>query len=128
MAGMMSEAGGGASVIPDQVYAIGIVRDTADHRTPITVDEEGVVGVAPLSVLDADGERALPVFTTHEKAERGILHFMSVEERTSNPIGVALVDLDSLLEAMAASPEGAPKIDYIGLDMGEGGQYPLSRL
>ena len=48
-------------------------------------------------------------------AERGILRFMSEEERTNNPVGAALVDFGLLLEAMGDPPEGAPKIDYIGL-------------
>jgi hypothetical protein len=114
--------------IPEEVWAIGILRDTTDHHTPITASEESGLGVAPLSVLDADGERALPVFTTQEKAERGIFHFMSEEERTNYPVGAALVGLGSLLETMEDPPEGAPRVDYIGLDMGEGGQYPLLRL
>jgi hypothetical protein len=128
MAGMMGQAGGDAPAMPDKVYAIGIMRGTADYRTPITASEESGEGFAPLSVLDADGERALPVFTTQEKAERGILRFMSEEERTTNPVGAALVDFGLLLEAMGDPPEGAPKIDYIGLDIGEGGQYALLRL
>ena len=128
MAGMMSEAGGDAPAMPDKVYAIGIMRGTIDSRTPITASEESGEGFAPLSVLDADGERALPVFTTQEKAERGILRFMSEEERTNNPVGAALVDFVLLVEAMEDPPEGSPKIDYIGLDMGEGGQYALLRL
>ena len=128
MTGMRGEAGGDAPAMPDTVYAIGIMRGTADYRTLITASKESGEGFAPLSVLDADGERALPVFTTQEKAERGILRFMSEEERTTNPVGAALVDFGLLLEAMGDPPEGAPKVAYIGLDMGEGGQYALLRL
>ncbi len=128
MAGMMGEAGGDAPAMPDKVYAIGIMRGTADYRTPITASEESGEGFAPLTVLDADGERALPVFTTQEKAERGILRFMSEEERTNNPVGASLVDFGLLVEALGEPPEGAPKIDYIGLDMGEGEQYALLQL
>ena len=128
MTGMMGQAGGDAPAMPDKVYAIGIMRGTADYRTLITASEESGEGFAPLSVLDADGERALPVFTTQEKAERGILRFMSEEERTNNPVGAALVDFGLLVEAIRDPPEGAPKTDYIGLDIGEGGQYALLRL
>jgi hypothetical protein len=31
-------------------------------------------------------------------------------------------------QAMADAPAGTPKGDYTGVDMGEGGQYPLIRL
>ncbi len=64
--------------LPEKVYAIGIVRNAAAYETPIKADE--VTGIAPLTVLDADGERALPVFTTRAKAERGILNFMTADE------------------------------------------------
>jgi hypothetical protein len=113
------------TTLPDEVWAVGILREEAAYRTPILVNEG--LGLAPLSVLDADGEQALPVFTTREKAERGILHFMSEEERTENTVGAALIDLEELLRAMREAPAEAPKIDYIGVNMGEGGIYPLIR-
>ena len=111
----------------EKVYTIGILRRAAGYLTPIR-DEESGMGMAPLTVLDPDGERAMPVFTTREKAERGIRHFMSDEERTENPVGAALTDLDSLLKTMGEAPKAVPKVDYIRVDMGEGGQYPLIRL
>ena len=112
--------------LPEKVYAIGILRRAAGYLTPIR-DEESGLGMAPLTVLDADGERAMPVFTTREKAERGIRQFMSEEERTENRVGAALTDLDTLVRTMADSPEAMPKVDYIGVDMGEGGVYPPIR-
>lgn len=112
--------------VPEKVWAIGIVRDMGAYDAPITT-EEGL-GLAPLSVVDADGERAVPVFTTQDKAERGIVHFMSEEERANNTVAAALVDLDDLRRTFAVPPADAPKVDYIGFDMGEGGQYPLIRL
>jgi hypothetical protein len=113
--------------LPEKVYAIGILRRAAGYLTPIR-DEESGLGMAPLTVLDADGERAMPVFTTREKAERGIRHFMSEEERTENAAGAALTDLGSLLETMADSPAAMPKVDYVGVDMGVGGAYTPIRL
>lgn len=112
--------------LPREVYAVGAVRAGATHETPLSAGEG--IGVAPLTVLDADGERALPVFTTPEKAERGIEHFMTEEERTNNPVGAAAVELEALVETMRRPAEGSPKVDYIGIDMGEGGIYPLIRL
>jgi hypothetical protein len=113
----------GIATLPDKVWAVGILReDAAAYRSPILAGEG--LGLAPLSVLDADGERAVPVFTTRDKAERGILHFMSEEERTENTVGAIRVDLDELLRAMREAPAGAPKVDYIGVNMGEGGVYP----
>jgi hypothetical protein len=112
--------------LPEKVYAIGILRRAAGYLTPIR-DEESGLGMAPLTVLDADGERAMPVFTTREKAERGIRQFMSEEERTENRVGAALTDLDTLVRTMADTPETMPKVDYIGVDMGVGGVYPPIR-
>jgi hypothetical protein len=115
----------GAATIPDEVWVIGRVRDPATYHTPITTPEG--LGLAPLTVLDADEERALPVFTTRQKAERGLLYLTSEEERSVGPLATALIDLDDLLKAFRVTPEGAPKVDYIGLNMGEGGVYPLLR-
>ncbi len=38
------------------------------------------------------------------------------------------VNLDELVETMRYRPPGTPKIDYVGVNMGEGGIYPLIRL
>ena len=85
--------------------------------------------MAPLTVEDGDGGRALPVFTTRFKAERGILHFMTEEDRADGPVASVFVGLQNLLETFGGpQPEGVPKVDYIGVDMGEGGVYPLIRL
>jgi len=113
--------------LPKDVYVMGIVRDSAIYGTPIRTQQSGF-GLAPLTVLDADGERALPVFTTLRKAERGIRHFMANEDRTRDPVAMALCGLDDLLATMTHAPEGLPRPDYIGIDMGEGGIYPLIRL
>ena len=120
----------GEANIPERVWAVGFIRtpETHLHHHPPIRDEETGAGVAPLSILDTDGERALPVFTTRHKAERGIVHFMTEEERTQNIVGAAIVHLDTLLETMRQAPPGTPAVDYIGVDMGEGGYYPLLRL
>jgi hypothetical protein len=113
--------------IPEKVWAIGKARPLATHHTPITANQRE--GLAPLTVVDQDGERTLPVFTTHVKAERGILHFMTEEERADGPIASARVDLEDLIKTFGGpQPEGVPKVDYIGVNMGEGGIYPLFRL
>ena len=65
--------------IPEKVWLVGKARPMATHHAPIKAG--GGEGLAPLTVLDPDGERALPVFTTRYKAERGIEHFMSEAER-----------------------------------------------
>ena len=121
------------SEIPDNVWAIGKARPLGQsvkgvyHDTPIRVSERE--GLAPLTVLDRDGERALPVFTTHDKAECRIRHFMTEEERADGPIASARVSLEDLLVTFGGpQPEGVPKVDYIGINMGEGGIYPLIRL
>src|SRR4051794_16729862 len=120
--------------IPEKVWAIGKVRDSrSGYRTPIVAtDEFGVeVRLAPLTVLDADGERALPVYTTLTKARKGIENHMSDDPqvRGSN-IGTALVEFGALFATMRQAVEGDPTVDYIGLDMmGEGrGNYALVRL
>jgi hypothetical protein len=113
--------------LPEKVYVVGILRDPAVYHTPVR-DEQSGLGVAPLTVLDADGERALLVFTTLPKTQRGIRHFITDQNRASNPMGMALCGLDELLRTTAEAPEEVPKLDYIGIDMGEGGIYPLIRL
>jgi hypothetical protein len=121
------------SEIPDKVWAVGKVRPLGQptngvyYDTPIRASERE--GLAPLTVLDADGERALPVFTTRFKAERGILHFMTEEERADGPVASVFVRLEDLLKTFGGpQPEGVQKVDYIGVDMGEGGIYPLLRV
>jgi hypothetical protein len=114
------------SDIPAKVWAVGKARDPAAYKTPIKTPQGE--GLAPLTVLDPDGERALPVFTTRFKAERGILHFMSEEERADGPVASVFISLEDLINTFQGpQPEGVPKVDYIGVDMGEGGVYPLIR-
>jgi hypothetical protein len=36
-------------------------------------------------------------------------------------VGVSFVDLDRLMKTMTDGPEGTPKVEYIGVDMDEGG-------
>ena len=114
--------------LPDKVFAIGVTRDSdsATQQTPIKVGDAGP-GFAPLAVLDADGERAVPVFTTREKAERGIRQYMAAEDQGLGPVAAALVDLDGLILSLRRTPPGAPKVDYVGVDMGEGGRYAVLR-
>jgi hypothetical protein len=112
--------------IPDEAYIIGIIRPEGEV-SPIR-DEDTGVGVSPLSILDADGERAVPVFTTHTKAAWGINNLMSKDERAQSAICFARVDLGELLQALRHAPAGTPGVDYIGVNMGEGGTYPLIRL
>jgi type III secretion system (T3SS) SseB-like protein len=113
--------------IPEKVWVIGLARPLATRHTPIRAREGE--GLAPLTVLDPDGERALPVFTTRDKAERGILHFMTEEQRADGPVAYVLIRLEELVDVFQGpQPEGVPKVDYIGVNMGEGGIYPLLRL
>jgi hypothetical protein len=53
---------------------------------------------------------------------------MTDKNRANNPAVMALCGLDDLLWTMEEAPEGTPKLDYIGINMGEGGIYPLIRL
>ncbi len=114
--------------LPDKVFAIGVTRDSdpAAHQTPIRAGEGGP-GFAPLAVLDADGERAISVFTTREKAERAIRQYMTEEGHALGPVASSLVDLDVLILSLRHIPPGAPKVDYVGVDMGEGGRYAVLR-
>ena len=108
--------------VPENVWAIGVDRRETIAHAPVIVGE---LGFAPLSVLDAHGERALPVFTTPAKAEQGMLRFAS--EEGGALLSTVLVGLEDLLGALREAPPGEPKVDYVGLDMGEGGAYPLIR-
>lgn len=115
------------SEIPEKVWTIGKARPLAARQVPIRASERE--GLAPLTVLDRDGERALPVFTTRYKAERVIEHFMTEEDRADAPMVSVFVSLDDLVKTFSGpQPEGVPKVDYIGVNMGEGGVYPLIRL
>lgn len=118
----------GTDELPDKVFAIGVTRDSdpAIHQTPIRGGEGGP-GFVPLAVLDADGERAMPVFTTREKAERAIRQYMTEEGHALGPVASALVDLDGLILSLRRTSPGAPKVDYVGVDMGEGGRYAVLR-
>ena len=110
--------------IPEKVWAIGVARDETIAHAPILV---GDIGFSPLSVQDGEGERALPVFTTLGKAEMGILHFTTEEERENVLLSTVLVGMEDLLRTFRLSPAGAPKVDYIGVDMGEGDRYAVLR-
>jgi hypothetical protein len=112
--------------MPDKVYAIGLIRPY-DEVSPIR-DEDTGVGISPLSIEDAVGERVVPTFSTRAKARWGMNNFMSKDERAQNAICLARVDLGELLEALRHAPAGSPKVHYIGVNMGEGGVYPLIRL
>jgi hypothetical protein len=113
--------------IPDEVYVIGLIRPAGEGRCPIE-DEDTGVGVSPLAVEDADGERAVPTFTTQARASWGVNRFMSKKDREQSALCIARVGLGSLLETLSRAPEGVPKVDYIGINMGDGGAYPLIRL
>jgi hypothetical protein len=113
--------------IPDKVYAIGLIRPYGEV-SPIR-DEDTGVGISPLSIEDAVGERVVPTFSTRAKARWGMNNFMSKDERAQNAICLARVDLGELLEALRpGGPAGSPKVHYIGVNMGKGGVYPLIRL
>ena len=116
--------------IPEKVWAIGKVRDPNEYNTPIIgTDESGnEVGLAPLTILDADGERAMPVYSTPDKAHRGIENLMSEEEK--GEAVCTLVGFESLFRTVRQKVEGAPSVAYLGIDMmGEpGGQYAAVRL
>lgn len=118
---------------PENVWVVGKARPLGHwanevyYDTPIKASEGE--GLAPLTVQDSDGERALPVFTARVKAERGIANFTTAQDREDGPMASVRVGLGELVNTVRGStPEGTPKIDYIGVDMGEGGVYPLIRL
>jgi hypothetical protein len=109
--------------MPDQVWAIGKIRVPREYKAPITgIDEFGdAMGLAPLTVLDADGERAMPIYSTPDKAHRDIENLMTEEEKRE-VVGCVLVRFESLYATISQRVEGAPpSVAYLGLDMmGEG--------
>ena len=117
--------------IPERVWVIGKVRELGEYSTPIVgIGEAGEqVGLAPLTVLDADGERAIPVYSTLDNAHKGIENLMSEEEKGEG-VGCTLVGFEVLFQTMRQEVEGAPSVAYLGIDMtGEpGGQYAAVRL
>ncbi len=117
--------------IPEKVWVVGKVRDPNEYSTPIigTGESGNEVGLAPLTVLDADGERAMPVYSTLDKAHKGIENLMSAEEK-EEAVGCTLVGFESLFRTMRQKVEGVPSVAYLGIDMmGEpGGQYAAVRL
>ncbi len=117
--------------IPERVWVIGKVRELGEYSTPIVgIGESGEqVGLAPLAVLDADGERTMPVYSTLDNAHKGIENLMSEEEK-GEAVGCTLVGFETLFETMRQEVEGAPSVAYLGIDMtGEpGGQYAAVRL
>ena len=117
--------------IPEMVWVIGKSRELGEHSTPIVgIGEDGErVGVAPLTVLDPDGERAMPVYSTIDNARKGIENFMSEEEK-GDAVVCSLVQFGMLFRTMGQKVEGAPSVAYLGIDMmGEPGvQYDAVRL
>ena len=117
--------------IPDMVWVIGKSRELGEHSTPIVgIGEDGErVGVAPLTVLDPDGERALPVYSSIDNAHKGIKNLMSEEEK-GEAVVCSLIQFGMLFRTMSQKVEGAPSVDYLGIDMmGEPGvQYDAVRL
>jgi hypothetical protein len=122
--------------LPEKVWVIGKLRPRRrgsewTHYTPFAGrDAAGKeVGLAPLTILDSDGERAMPVYSTRIKAEMAIERLMTDEEKEA-PAGSLNVDFDTVLERMSQRVQGAPHVDYVGVDMmGKGrGQYALVRL
>ena len=117
--------------IPEMVWVIGKSRELGEYRTPIVgIGESGEqVGLAPLTVLDPDGERAIPVYSTLDNARKGIGNLMSEEEK-EEAVVCTLVEFESLFRTMRQKVEGAPSVAYLGIDMtGEpGDQYDAVRL
>ncbi|MDQ3833896.1 MAG: hypothetical protein M3315_09730 [Actinomycetota bacterium] len=117
--------------IPKRVWVIGKVRELGEYSTPIAgIGETGEqVGLAPLTVLDADGERVMPVYSTLDNARKGIENLMSEEEKGEG-VGCTLVGFEDLFRTMRQEVEGVPSVAYLGIDMmGEpGGQYAAVRL
>ncbi len=117
--------------IPEMVWVIGKSRELGEHSTPIVgIGEDGErVGVAPLTVLDPDGERAMPVYSTIDNAYKGIENLMSEEEK-GEAVVCSLVEFERLFRTMGQKVEGAPSVAYLGIDMmGEpGAQYAAVRL
>lgn len=117
--------------IPDRVWVIGKVRQLDDYSTPIMgIGETGEqVGLAPLTVLDPDGERTIPVYSTLDNAHKGIENLISEEEKGGD-VGCTLVGFESLFQTMRQEVEGVPSVAYLGIDMtGEPGvQYSAVRL
>ena len=95
--------------IPERVWVIGKVRKVGEYSTPIVgIGESGEqVGLAPLTVLDADGERAIPVYSTLDNAHKGIENLMSEEEK-EDAVGCTLVGFESLFQTMSQEVEGVP--------------------
>ena len=117
--------------IPERVWVIGKVRELGKYSTPIAgIGETGEqVGLAPLTVLDADGERVMPVYSTLDNALAGIENLMSEEEKGEG-VGCTLVGFEGLFRTMRQEVEGVPSVAYLGIDMtGEPGvQYSAVRL
>ena len=117
--------------IPEMVWVIGKVRKVGEYSTPIMgIGESGEqVGLAPLAVLDPDGERTIPVYSTLDNAHKGIENFMSEEEK-GDDVGCTLVEFEILFQTMRQEVEGAPSVAFLGIDMtGEPGvEYAAVRL
>jgi hypothetical protein len=72
------EEGEGAT-IPERVWVIGKSRELGEYSTLLVgIGETGEqVDLAPLTVLDPDGERAMPVYSTLDNARKGIENLIS---------------------------------------------------
>jgi hypothetical protein len=129
--GPLSREEGEGVTIPERVWVIGKVRKVGEYSTPIMgIGESGEqVGLAPLAVLDPDGERTIPVYSTLDNAHKGIENLMSEEEK-GDDVGCTLVEFEILFRTMSQEVEGAPSVAFLGIDMtGEPGvEYAAVRL
>ncbi len=54
---------------------------------------------------------------------------LSLEVDAAGAVEAVLISLEELIKPFQGpQPEGVQKVDYIGVNMGEGGIYPLIRL
>lgn len=98
-----------ARSVPEEVLVLGAV---------------GTEGFEPLVITDADGERALPVFTENEKLGRAIRTLVhgtptmkDLNRRGLVPGGVGFTFQEAARMALDAG------CDYVGLDMGQGTSF-----
>ena len=117
--------------IPERVWVIGKVRELGEYSTPIVgIGESGEqVGLAPLTVLDPDGERAIPVYSTLD-SKINLQSLTTPKEEKEDAVGCTLVGFESLFQTMRQEVEGVPSAAYLGIDMtGEpGSQYAAVHL
>jgi hypothetical protein len=66
------------------------------------------------------------VVVEHEEAHRRLVRVDGPEPRLLAEVGLSNGDgVGGLVKTVADDPEGTPKVEYIGVDMGEVGYYPL---